>query len=96
MPPIHFTPTPAQQASIEALLQQQENANPTAFIAEAVERYITEQTAFSRLKQEIQRGVDCVERGYVVECTLESIMAEVAARQQRGEKRQRDSFVTGE
>jgi hypothetical protein len=96
MNPIHFTPTPAQQASIEALLQQQGNATPTAFIAEAVERYIAEQTAFSRLKQEIQRGVDCVERGDVVECTLESIMAEVAARQQRGEKRHRDSFVTGE
>lgn len=96
MTPIHFTPTPAQQASIEALLAQQEQRSPNAFIAEAVERYIAEQTAFSRLKQEIQRGVDCVERGDVVECTLESIMAEVAARQQRGEKRQRNSFVTGE
>jgi hypothetical protein len=96
MPPIHFTPTPAQQASIEALLQQHGNANPTAFIAEAVEEYITKQDAFNHLKHEVLKGVDSAKGVMLHPFDGEKLWNEVQEDIANGVAFKADANVTGE
>jgi Arc/MetJ-type ribon-helix-helix transcriptional regulator len=99
MPPIHFTPTPAQQASIEALLQQQDNATPTEFIAEAVEHYIAEQVERQRrleaLRNHINMGVAEAERGELLPLDMDATVERAVERARQGTPTVTDPWITG-
>ncbi len=99
MPPIHFTPTPAQQASIEALLAQQEQQSPTAFIAEAVERYIAEQVERQRrleaLRNHINIGVAEAERGELLPLDMDATLERAVERAHQGTNPVTDPWITG-